>query len=195
MNHLKSSYRGLLSRKSPTHLIGIPRDPTGASARSHRFLLSHRPPIVFLLLLLGIIGLPESARAALGSPFSSQEASRLGYSQVATASLPGPLAVYTMSRTTTNPLGHTVTEQIREVAGPDGRIFALSWSGIHHPDLGELLGGRLPASLPFVLGERILSLPNLELRMGGSLLHSEGTAWDPRRIPTGADLTTLLALP
>lgn len=195
MDHLKSSYRDLLSRKFPTHLMGLPRDPTGASSRGHRFLLSHPPHIVFLLLLLGIIGFPESARAALGSPFSFQEVSRLGYAHVSTASLPGPLSVYTMSRTTTNPLGHNVIERIREVAGPDGIIFALSWSGIHHPDLGELLGGRLPASLPFVRGERVLSLPNLELRMGGSVLHSEGTAWDPRRIPPGDNLSTLLALP
>lgn len=148
-----------------------------------------------LILLLGLPGSFESARAALGGAFSAQEAPHLGYSRVVTATLPGPLTTYTLSRSATNPLGHTVTERIREVAGPDGRIFALSWSTVHHPNLRLLLGGRLPASLPFVRGERILSLPTLELRMGGSVLHSEGMAWDPRRLPPGINLQELLTLP
>lgn len=148
-----------------------------------------------LLLLLGVLGFPESANAALGGRFSSFETTRLGYSRVVTATLPGPITTYTLIRTANNPLGHTVTERIREVAGPDGYIFALSWSAIHHPDLNLLLGKRLPSSLPFVRGERILSLPSLELRMGGSVLHSEGEAWDPRKLPPGINLQALLALP
>ncbi len=148
-----------------------------------------------LILLLGLLGSPESARAGLGTAFSAQEAAHLGYSRVVTATLPGPLTAYTLSRTATNPLGHAVTERIREVAGPDGRIFALSWSTIHHPDLNLLLGKRLPSSLPFIRGERTLSLPTLELRMGGSVLHSEGMAWDPRRLPPGINLQELLTLP
>ena len=145
----------------------------------------------FLALFL----LPKTAGAAIGQPFSPREAARLGYSHVATATLPGSLTSYTLSRTVTNPLGHEVTERIREVAGPDGVVFALSWSGIHPPDLGRLLGGRLPSPLPFVRGPRILSQPNLELRMGGSVLHAEGSAWDPRRIPPGTNLPAILALP
>ena len=169
-------------------LAGGGRHRSGLLRKSRRILLGGA---FFLALFL----LPKTAGAAIGQPFSPREAARLGYPHVATASLPSSLTAYTLSRTATNPLGHDVTERIREVAGPDGVVFALSWSGIHPPDLGRLLGGRLPSPLPFVRGPRILSQPNLELRMGGSVLHAEGSAWDPRRIPPGTDLPAILALP
>ena len=172
----------------PPALSGGGRTRSGLLRKSRRALFGGA---FFLALFL----LPARAGAAIGQPFSPQEAARLGYPRVATVTLPGSLTSYTLSRTVTNPLGHAVTERIREVAGPDGVVFALSWSGVHPPDLGRLLGGRLPSPLPFVRGPRILSQPNLELRMGGSVLHAEGSAWDPRRIPPGTNLPAILALP
>ena len=179
---------------SPSLFLGRPALAGGGRRRSGLRRKSRREILggaFFLALLL----LSEPAGAAIGQPFSPTEATRLGYTHVLTTPLPGSLTAYTMSRTATNPLGHEITERIREVAGPDGVVFALSWSGIHPPDLGRLLGGRLPSPLPFVRGPRILSQPNLELRMGGSVLHAEGSAWDPRRIPPGTNLPAILALP
>ncbi|MGC8529971.1 MAG: DUF2844 domain-containing protein [Leptospirillia bacterium] len=187
MAHHRDPWRPPRSPSLPA-LAGEDRSPPGLLRKSRRLLAGS-------VLFLGFALLPERAGAAIGQPFSLQEATELGYPHVATASLPGSLTAYTLSRTVTNPLGHTVTERIREVAGPNGRIFALSWSGIHPPDLGRLLGGRLPSPLPFVRGPRILSQPNLELRMAGSVLHAEGSAWDPRRIPPGTNLPALLDLP
>ncbi|MGC8500144.1 MAG: DUF2844 domain-containing protein [Leptospirillia bacterium] len=158
----------------------------------------HRPggPLLLTALLLAFLLSPHTARAALGEVFSSKELASLHYSSLATTQKTGGITLYTLSRTRKSPLGRAdLTERLREVAGPDGRIFALSWSGVHHPNLRRLLGGRLPSPLPFVRGARILSTPTLELRMGGSVIHSEGTAWDPRLLPPGADLSTLLELP
>jgi hypothetical protein len=153
-------------------------------------------PFLWAGLLLILLSSPPPARAALGEIFSSGEMARLHYSSLVTTPEAGGITLYTLSRTRKSPLGRgDLTERIREVAGPDGRIFALSWSGIHHPDLGRLLGGRLPTPLPFTRGARILSTPTLELRMGGTVIHSEGTAWDPRLLPPGADLRRLLELP
>ena len=187
MDHDRDPCPPSLSARTPA-LAGGGRNAPGLLRKS-------RNPLLWGVFLLALFLLPERAGAAIGEPFSPQEATKLGYPHVATASLPGSLTSYTLSRTVTNPLGHTVTERIREVAGPDGVVFALSWSTIHPPDLGRLLGGRLPSPLPFVRGPRFLSLPTLELRMAGTVLHAEGSAWDPRRIPPGANLPALLALP
>jgi len=158
----------------------------------------HRPggPLLLAAFLLIFLLSPHTARAALGEVFSSGELASLHYSALTTTPEAGGLTLYTLSRTRKSPLGRAdLTERLREVAGPDGRIFALSWSGVHHPDLRRLLGGRLPSPLPFARGARILSTPTLELRMGGTVIHSEGTAWDPRLLPPGADLRRLLELP
>ncbi len=144
-----------------------------------------------LLLLLA-----SPAFGAIGTPYAPSETTGLGYTSEQTTSISPGLMVYTMTRIRTNPITNaSVTETLRQVAGPDGVIFGLSWSGIHHPRLGPLLGNRLPTQLPFSRGPRILSTPHLELRMSGTVLHSEGMAWDPALVPNGISLSNVLAIP
>jgi hypothetical protein len=147
----------------------------------------------FLISLLILACSPALALAAMGLPFDTSETGRLGYTAFSTSPLSGGLTAYKMTRTRKNPVtGQDVTETLTQVAGPGGRIFALSWSGIHHPDLARLLPGRLPRVRTFRRGPSTLSTPTLVLRMSGTVIHSEGEAWDPSLVPPGVSPATLL---
>lgn len=149
------------------------------------------PKFLFALLLLAFS--PALALADMGLPFDTSETIRLGYTACATSPLSGGLTAYKMTRTVKSPVtGQNVTETLTQVAGPDGRIFALSWSGIHHPDLSRLLPGRLPRVRIFRRGPSDLATPALVLHMSGTVLHSEGEAWDPSLVPPGVSPATLL---
>jgi len=152
------------------------------------------PRLVFAILLL--LFSPALSLAAIGRPFDSGETARLGYTSLTTTPMAGGLTSYTMTRTVKNPVtGFDVTETLRQIAGPGGVIFGLSWSGIHHPDLSKVLGGRLPSLLPYQRGVRTFSTSRLVLHMAGTVIHSEGEAWDPALVPPGVSPLTLLALP
>lgn len=147
-------------------------------------------------LALLLLGPPSPAEAALGAPLSLAEVSELGYSQATTSSLPGGLTAITMTRTRQNPLnGRPVPEVLRQVAGPSGRIFALSWKGLGQPDLSKLLPGRIPAAVPYRRGSTLVTTPTLVLHLSGSVLFSEGAAWDPALVPPGVAPLTVLSLP
>lgn len=154
-------------------------------------------PIAALTAGAGVIlFLTSPACAAIGHPYDSAEMAVLGYTTEQTSSLAGGMTVYTMTRTRTNAVTKSpIIEVLRQVAGPSGVIFGLSWSGIHHPKLDKLLGSRLPKPLPFAHGSRVLSTSSLELRMAGTTLHSEGMAWDPTLVPTGVSISKILTIP
>jgi hypothetical protein len=150
----------------------------------------------FMIALLLLVVYPFSAAAAIGQPFDPDETATLGYTAETTSPLSGGLTVYQMTRTLKNPVtGRDVAETLRQIAGPDGIVFALSWSGLHHPDLSRLLSGRLPKFLPFRRGARMVSSPNLVLHMAGTVIHSEGEAWDPSLVPPGISPMAVLARP
>jgi len=83
------------------------------------------------LLLLGAAGYPFSAWAVLGEATSSIERDRS--------------ALHGILSSVTSPSYHTyvITASdvvLKEFVAPDGRVFAVYWSGRRPPHLGNLLG-------------------------------------------------------
>ncbi len=141
------------------------------------------------LLLLGAtpalaaLGGPLAAASADGSPSLSARSLRAG-----TAAGLGGATVITASGVT-----------VHEYAGPDGTVFALSWSGPTVPDLQRLYGSYFPS---YVAGRgtpgpgayrapvRVRG-PQLVAHAWGHMRDYAGSAYVPALVPPGVDLAAL----
>lgn len=143
-------------------------------------------PLVALLLTATLTGIP--ARAALGAAreASESELRTLGATLVQEESHDR----YSVR------VFHTGPAEIREYFGPSDQVFALSWSGSHHPPLGILLGsyGSEYRSAVETRGRRRqrsgrgpfrLSSPDLVIEMSGHFRRLRGRAFDPTLLPSG----------
>jgi hypothetical protein len=92
-----------------------------------------------LTFVLVALALPGDAHAALAAPRASVERDRLA---LGGDPLP-PTAAPAFDVERIDLHGTTVREFVR----PDGRVFAVAWEGIAHPDLAVLLGGSAEAWL------------------------------------------------
>jgi Protein of unknown function (DUF2844) len=145
-------------------------------------------PCLFLVLVL-LVGGP-AARASLGDNETSLEKDRAALKASAVTST--PTGSYTVHELVTG------ARRVREYASPDGTIFAVTWSGVGHPDLSALLGsyfadfeatnrklasgkhhaaGRVAHST--VTGEKVV------VRRSGHMRSARGLAYVPSLVPQG----------
>ena len=135
------------------------------------------------LCAFGAFGLTRSARAALGDDVASveQDRARMGASLQVRRST--GYDVHEMAA----PIGSTV----REFVGPDGKVFAVSWSGGWRPNLRDLMGVHYDRFIAGMAGRRRsrapvrLELPGMVVVMGGHLRTFFGHAYLTDMLPAG----------
>ena len=80
---------------------------------------------------------------------------------------------------------------LREYAGPDGKIFAVTWNGPFIPNLKQTLGSyfaEFAAEAPAAHGNRKhleVRQPDLVVESGGHMRAHHGLAYLPQAIPSG----------
>lgn len=90
----------------------------------------------------------------------------------------------------------TDATHIKEYVDADGIIFALTWSGLDHPDLAILLGSyfadyHLKESVqrkPHGVRHQRIEASSLVVQKWGHMRRLEGRAYDPKLIPAGVSL-------
>jgi hypothetical protein len=87
---------------------------------------------------------------------------------------------------------------VREYAGADGVVFAVTWNGPFLPDLRELLGQHFAtlrnesARQPKAGRGRVrVAQPDVTIESGGHMRAYAGRAWINSRLPAGFDTDTL----
>lgn len=121
------------------------------------------------------------ALAALGGDGASVESDR--------ASLKGALRVTERVDYAVHEINTATGLLIHEYVSPDGRVFAVSWSGPTRPDLGQLLGTygtQLAAAAPqrhYNHHQLSIQTPEVVLQSGGHMRAFSGRAWVPALLP------------
>jgi len=78
---------------------------------------------------------------------------------------------------------------VREYVSPAGEVFGISWKGMTHPDLVDLLGDHYPAfrDAPRRPGHRhgplVVRTDHVVVEMGGHMRDFHGRAYLPDRLP------------
>lgn len=151
--------------------------------------------IARLAAALALAAAAIPARATLGEPEDSVPG---GAPAARVEAPPGAGAYHVRERTQ----GGTT---IREYVGPDGRVFAVTWSGLAHPDLGPLLGryegeyraaarqARAPEPGGREGGRRALRVEGGQVIVDrwGHMRDRHGRAWLPAQLPAGVDVDDL----
>lgn len=142
-------------------------------------------------LALLALGAAAPARAALGEPASSIAGDRE--------------ALRAAARATVARDGYSVEEMrsgsvtLREYVSPDGRVFAIAWDGLAHPDLKPLLGSyageyeAASAAAPRAPGRRSQRLQSdrLVVERWGHMRDRHGRAYAPALVPSGVALDAI----
>jgi hypothetical protein len=185
-----------LCREAPAETLAAPaslikdrlqfRAPTCAIRhnnlkRTLRILRMKLTHVVLFPALLGALA-AAPAFAALGGDVSSVQADL--------AHMKGAIRVTTNAAVTVHEISTAYGTSVREFAGADGKVFAVSWSGPVNPDLRQVLGSYYPqfalaaASAPHG-NHRHLSIeqPGLVVQNHGRLRAFAGRAWVPSMLP------------
>ncbi len=86
---------------------------------------------------------------------------------------------------------------LREYAGPDGKVFAVTWTGPFIPNLRESLGSyfaEFAARAPAAHGSRthlLVREPDLVVESGGHMRAHHGLAYLPQALPSGVSVGDL----
>lgn len=128
------------------------------------------------------LGAYGTAQAELGG--------RLGESMAAESNADLHIAAMTRNPGVTVLTAITNGITVKQYAAPDGRIFAVSWSGPAKPDLQALLGAAFPAmNQPdkerSSLGLGVVRQANLVIESYGRLRDFHGDAYIPSLTPQG----------
>lgn len=91
--------------------------------------------ILLLAVLFMVTEIPLSARAGLGDSESAIETDRAFLKASTTVARNSKYSVHVMK---TNGL------TVREYVSPSGVVFAITWRGIRHPNINQLLSAYLP---------------------------------------------------
>ena len=140
------------------------------------------------LLLLGVllaILLADRGFGALGEPVDSVESDRRALSAVRGRTT--AQGSYTIHEIEYNGIA------VREYVSPSGVVFAVTWSGIRHPDLSTLLGSytdqyqKAVRQLSHRPGARRLSVEadGVIVEKWGHVRDLRGRAYAPELIPSG----------
>jgi hypothetical protein len=135
--------------------------------------------VLFPALLAALAAAP--AFAALGGDVSSVQADL--------AHMKGAIRVTTNAAVTVHEISTAYGLTVREYAGADGTVFAVSWSGPVNPDPRQLLGNYYPqfaqaASTTHGNHRRLnIEQPGLVVQNVGRLRAFAGRAWVPSMLP------------
>ena len=141
------------------------------------------------LLALASLTLSQPARATLGGAIESVERDRL-HLKAQTRSQAGP-------RYTVHAMTAASGTAIREYTAPDGKVFAVTWSGPAMPDLRQLLGSYFSTYTTDTTARRSghahrqVDLPELVVRSSGHQRSFSGKAYVPSMVPTGVVIDDL----
>jgi Protein of unknown function (DUF2844) len=138
--------------------------------------------VLFMLLIL-----PSIACAGLGDTLTSA---------VASATVPSASSAYTES-TQTDAASRATINQF--VATGSNKVFAVTWSGPHRPDLRRLLSSYFGAYIQALAQRRRRSrhvtridTGNLVIEMAAYPGMFRGAAWLPALVPTGVIIDDLI---
>ncbi len=135
--------------------------------------------VLFPALLAALAAAPTYA--ALGGDASSVQADL--------AHMKGAIRVTTNAAVTVHEISTPYGTSVREFAGADGKVFAVSWSGPVNPDLRQVLGSHYPqfvqAASTAHSNHRQLTIrqPGLVVQNAGRLRAFAGRAWVPSMLP------------
>ncbi|MBC7416318.1 MAG: DUF2844 domain-containing protein [Herminiimonas sp.] len=146
-------------------------------------------PIMLVLAAATGVFLSLPAHATLGGAAESVERDRVQIKAVTRVQAGPGYTVHAM----TAPSGTA----IREYAGSDGKVFAVTWSGPAMPNLRQLLGNYFstyttdPAAKRSGHAHRQLDRPELVVHSRGRQRSFSGKAYVPSMIPTGVAIDEL----
>jgi hypothetical protein len=134
----------------------------------------------FAAVLSGTLA-ATSALASLGGDVDSVQNDR--------ARLKGAVRVTAVADYTVHEISTSYGTTLREFAGADGKVFALSWSGPVYPDLRQVLGdyytqfAQAAASTRSTRRHLDIQQPGLVVQNSGRLRTFSGRAWVPGMLP------------
>jgi hypothetical protein len=155
------------------------RDNIMPAARS----ISNVKTCVLSSALLAAVLSPCIAAAALGEPETSV--------QTEVARLRGSIKVTPHAHYNLHEIQLPSGTRVREFAGPDGKVFAVAWSGPTVPNLREILGqyfdSYVTAAKARHSGHHHLQIheSNLVVVAGGHMRAFSGLAYLPQALPSG----------
>ena len=140
-------------------------------------------PIVAAALAILTVGVP--AWAALGGGISSIQADQ--------AHLQGTRRVMAAESYTMHEIQAASGIVVREYAGADGKVFAVTFHGRWQPDMRQILGSYFDQYYRAVTaqgprrGRRPVTIdePGLNVQIGGHLGSFTGKAYVPEKLPSG----------
>jgi hypothetical protein len=168
------------------------QEPDGKNpAKDCAIMKSCLSTLLWLVFLTGILSLPGQAQATLGEAADS----------IARDSQ----ALKAVKRATTTRYNYTVQEvvsdatEIREYLTLSGRVFAVAWNGLVHPDLTVLLGSYAKEfqdakrQSPRKHGQRRLKVeaPRVVVETWGHMRNLRGRAYLPDLVPEGVNINDL----
>jgi len=151
-----------------------------------------RTPVIILFCTLFVIlcfsAAAEQAQAALGGPVDSLESDRKVLSAVY-----GSTAV--KSACTVRKIVSDATT-LNEYISPSGRVFGITWKGLAHPDLTQLLGSyaeeyqNAMRQVPRQPGGRYIRVNTnrIVVEKWGHMRNLQGRAYVPDLIPQGVSV-------
>jgi hypothetical protein len=150
------------------------------------YSVQSRPAAAALVFLISILGAAFPAWASLGGDAVSIQADQIQMQGSRTTKAADSYTVHEIQAAT-----GTV---VREYLSPEGKVFAVAWTGPRLPDLRQLFGeyfepyratvqsrsGMRMARKPIVIDQ-----PGLAIRIGGHIGAFSGRAYIPGMLPSG----------
>jgi hypothetical protein len=133
--------------------------------------------------LAALMQLSPPARGALGDDVAAEAKDRVR--------MHASLQIQQRVNYEVHELASTTGTTVREFVGPDGKVFAVSWSGGWRPNLRDIMGVHYDRFIDSTRGKRRsaglarIELPGLVVVMGGYLRTSFGQAYLTDLLPTG----------
>ena len=134
-----------------------------------------------------ILGFALPARAGLGDFSSAIEKDRKGLSA-------RKMSANGRGKFTTQAL-ESDSGKVTEYVSPEGRVFAITWQGLDHPDLSLLLGSYAGAYLESDKNRKLIRgkrkqqhrSSSLVVQKWGGMRNFRGRAFDPKLLPAGVN--------
>ena len=146
---------------------------------------------VVIVVLVALFATARRGQAALGESVDSVESDRKAFSAVRGA-------ITAHNEYTVHQVDSDSTV-VREYVSASGLVFAVTWNGLVHPDLTQLLGsyaGEYARGLeqtPRELGSRRLRVKteNVVVEEWGHMRNLQGRAYVPALIPSGVNVNEI----
>ena len=90
--------------------------------------------------------------------------------------------------------------KLHQFMDPNGKVFALSWTGRTHPDLSTLLGVHFQKVQDAIKAARqnrhgraplVIDVDNIHLEMSGTSMSMQGRVWLADQVPSGVSTDEL----